>query len=163
MPIAVVKTKFTVSFIILFSAHFRFVCLRAPALDHCSLSHRSSSSVYSTILSRGSISDSCYLYLKLQSRRMPSFCACSMATLIAPPLSSYCLRQPTRMVLLAGDEAAWLMKRRISPSTSTGIRRVHRLPLIFFNWPRDTIRYDTIPLRYVTIRDAILTCDRKPT
>jgi len=32
-------------------------CLRAPTLDHCSLSHRSSSSVYSTILSRGSISN----------------------------------------------------------------------------------------------------------
>ena len=30
----------------------------APTLDHCSLSHRSSSAVYSTILSHGSISDS---------------------------------------------------------------------------------------------------------
>ena len=35
--------------------------LRAPTLDRCSLSRRSSSSVYSTILSRGSISDSWYL------------------------------------------------------------------------------------------------------
>jgi len=34
--------------------------LRAPTLDHCSLSHRSSSSVYSAILSRGSISDSMF-------------------------------------------------------------------------------------------------------
>jgi len=32
--------------------------LRAPTLDHYSLSHRSSSAVYSTILSHGSISDS---------------------------------------------------------------------------------------------------------
>ena len=35
--------------------------LRAPTLDHYSLSHRSSSSVYSTILSHGSISDIWYL------------------------------------------------------------------------------------------------------
>jgi len=35
--------------------------LRAPTLDHYSLSHRSSSTVYSTILSHGSISDSRYL------------------------------------------------------------------------------------------------------
>jgi len=32
--------------------------LRAPTLDHYSLSHRSSSAVYSTILSHGSVSDS---------------------------------------------------------------------------------------------------------
>jgi len=32
--------------------------LRTPTLDHYSLSHRSSSTVYSTILSHGSISDS---------------------------------------------------------------------------------------------------------
>jgi len=32
--------------------------LRAPTLDHYSLSHRSSSAVYSTIVSRGSVSDS---------------------------------------------------------------------------------------------------------
>jgi len=32
--------------------------LRAPTLDHYSLSHRSSSTVYSTILSHGSITDS---------------------------------------------------------------------------------------------------------
>jgi len=36
-------------------------CLRAPTLDHYSLSYRSSSAVYSTILSRGSISDSMIL------------------------------------------------------------------------------------------------------
>ena len=35
--------------------------LRAPTLDHHSLSHRSSSAVYSTVLSHGSISDSWYL------------------------------------------------------------------------------------------------------
>ena len=35
--------------------------LRAPTLDRCSLSQQSSSSVYSTIPSRGSISDSRYL------------------------------------------------------------------------------------------------------
>jgi len=35
--------------------------LWAPTLDHFSLSHRSSSAVYSTILSHGSISDSWYL------------------------------------------------------------------------------------------------------
>ena len=35
--------------------------LRAPTLDHYSLSHISSSAVYSTILSHGSISDSWYL------------------------------------------------------------------------------------------------------
>jgi len=35
--------------------------LRSPTLDHCNLSHRSSSSVYSTIMSRESISDSRYL------------------------------------------------------------------------------------------------------
>jgi len=35
--------------------------LRAPALDHYSLSHRSESAVYSTILSHGSISDNWYL------------------------------------------------------------------------------------------------------
>ena len=32
-------------------------CLRAPTLDHYSLSHRSSSAVYSTILSHGSVSE----------------------------------------------------------------------------------------------------------
>ena len=36
--------------------------LPARTLDHCSLSHRSSSSVRSTILSPGSIGDSWYLY-----------------------------------------------------------------------------------------------------
>jgi len=36
--------------------------LRAPTLDRCSLSQRSWSSVYSIVLSRGSISDSWYLY-----------------------------------------------------------------------------------------------------
>ena len=35
--------------------------LRAPTLEHYSLSHRSSSAVYSTILLNGSISDSWYL------------------------------------------------------------------------------------------------------
>jgi len=39
-------------------------CLRAPTLDRCNLSQRSSSSVYSMILSRGStISDSWYLLI----------------------------------------------------------------------------------------------------
>ena len=37
--------------------------LRAPTLDRCSLSHRSLGSVYSTILSRGSVSDSWYLFV----------------------------------------------------------------------------------------------------
>jgi len=36
--------------------------LRAPTLDHCSLSHRSSGAVYSTILSRGPLAtaDTCF-------------------------------------------------------------------------------------------------------
>jgi len=38
--------------------HLSGQCFRAVMLDHCSLSHRLSSSVYSTILSRGSVSDS---------------------------------------------------------------------------------------------------------
>jgi len=42
--------------------------LRAPTLDHCSLSHRSSSAVYSTILLLGPISDSWYLVQDLSYR-----------------------------------------------------------------------------------------------
>jgi len=50
--------------------------LRAPTLDRCSLSHRSSGSVYSTILSRGSVSDNWYLFAvdcdKMAAERRPS-------------------------------------------------------------------------------------------
>ena len=44
--------------------------LRAPTLDRCSLSQRSSSSVYSTIPSRGSISDSWYSSTACECGRM---------------------------------------------------------------------------------------------
>jgi len=42
--------------------------LRDPTLDHCSLSHRSSSAVYSTILLLGPISDSWYLVQDMSYR-----------------------------------------------------------------------------------------------
>jgi len=48
--------------------------LRAPTLDHYSSSHRSSSAVYSTILSYGSISDSWYLVQDLSYKKFLHCC-----------------------------------------------------------------------------------------
>ena len=63
--------------------------LRAPTLECCSLSQRSSSSVYSTIKSRGFISDSGYLFFSLHaSRRRTS----SLFFTRFPPLSCCCIQ-----------------------------------------------------------------------
>ena len=52
--------------------------LRAPTLDHCSLSHRSWSSVYSTISSRRSLSDNLYLcLLATKLSRLSSLRSCN--------------------------------------------------------------------------------------
>ena len=63
--------------------------LQAPTLDNCSWSHRSSSCVYSTILSRGLIYDSWYLYSR--GVRRPLLLA-QLGTGIEKKCASYRLR-----------------------------------------------------------------------
>ena len=71
-------------------------------LDHCSLSHRSSSSVYSTTVSCGSISDSWYLY-----RSASRWCGQQKSSTVEP--EDLHLRRSSESWLAAQFNTHWSM------------------------------------------------------
>ena len=151
--------------------------IRAPSLDRCGLSHRSSSSVYSMILSHGSISDSLYLSVQITDRWTNT----NTHTQTVTRTQLKAVYTPTPAAI---SRCGWL---RCSSRTRSVLSRCRCVDSAFRYvqlWQRLTHRKEKpahwilakgtstsdlltvrpkFTRRHDTIRDATLTCEQKPT